>query len=365
VDQDQKPRQRSFISELVPDWRPSEDQVLWTVRGVIALLVVLGILTLIGVPFDITLYDWLDLLIIPVVLAIGGYLFNSSQNRATGAAAEQRAQDEALQAYIDHMSQLLTDEKHPFHHASLGDASRAVARARTLTVLSRLNGPRRAQVVQFLNEAGLIGRDDQVLDLSKADLKDADLSSADLSGAYLARTDLTRANLTQATLRDANLVQATLSDANLARADLRGVLLFEAALIQAKLTLVDLAPSKEHANLRDAWLERADLSGARLHKTRLTNAHMRGANLSRAYLIETALGDADLSDADLRRANLRGAYLGGADLRGANLAHAKVLQEQLEKAESLEGATMPDGQKYEDWLKSKGSGAEGENDGTS
>jgi hypothetical protein len=30
-------------------------------------------------------------------------------------------------------------------------------------------------------------------------------------------------------------------------------------------------------------------------------------------------------------------------------------------AHSLEGATMPNGQKYEDWLKSKGGGEEGEN----
>jgi hypothetical protein len=28
-------------------------------------------------------------------------------------------------------------------------------------------------------------------------------------------------------------------------------------------------------------------------------------------------------------------------------------EEQLKQTESLEGATMPDGQKYEDWLKDK------------
>ena len=38
--------------------------------------------------------------------------------------------------------------------------------------------------------------------------------------------------------------------------------------------------------------------------------------------------------------------------------------EQLERqAASLEGAIMPNGQKYEDWLKSKGRGEDGENSG--
>ncbi len=56
-----------------------------------------------------------------------------------------------------------------------------------------------------------------------------------------------------------------------------------------------------------------------------------------------------------------------ADLRGANLSEALgITNEELEQqAASLEGATMPNGQKYEDWLKSKGRGADGENGGAS
>jgi hypothetical protein len=79
VEQDQKPRERSFIRELVPDWRPTREQQLWATRSVIMLVAVLSVLTLIGLPFDITLWNWMDLLIIPVVLAIGGYLFTRSE----------------------------------------------------------------------------------------------------------------------------------------------------------------------------------------------------------------------------------------------------------------------------------------------
>ncbi len=34
-------------------------------------------------PKQRTFWDWLDLLIVPVVLALGGYLFNRSENRRT------------------------------------------------------------------------------------------------------------------------------------------------------------------------------------------------------------------------------------------------------------------------------------------
>jgi hypothetical protein len=39
--------------------------------------------------------------------------------------------------------------------------------------------------------------------------------------------------------------------------------------------------------------------------------------------------------------------------------------ELWQQIKSLNGATMPDGQKYEDWLKSKGRGEDGENGGLS
>jgi hypothetical protein len=56
---------------------------------------------------DRCLWGWLGLLIVPVVLAFGGYLFRSSQNRATQEAAERRAQVEKLEACLNHMSELL------------------------------------------------------------------------------------------------------------------------------------------------------------------------------------------------------------------------------------------------------------------
>jgi hypothetical protein len=271
VDQDPKPGERSIMREFVPDWRPSRRQVLWTIRIVLGLVVVLSVLTLVGWPFDVTLWDWLDLLIIPLVLAIGGFLFTRSENRATQAAAERRAQDEAFQTYLDQIGQMMLDKDRPLLQSKEGDEVRILARARTLTVLRRLNGDRRAQVVQFLYESGQIYRDSSVLILSGANLDEAALNGADLSSINLSE---------------------------------------------------------------------ANLSGADLHRAVMRGAHLSEANLSGANLSGANVGYVDLSGADLNGADLSGAF---------GVANEKLEQQ----AKYLKGATMPNGQKYEDWLRDR------------
>jgi uncharacterized protein YjbI with pentapeptide repeats len=150
----------------------------------------------------------------------------------------------------------------------------------------------------------------------------------------------------------------SLKYANLRDLELTGKQLLRSAdLTQAWLSGADLS---------EAHLEGADLSGAHLGGADLTDAYLMDAKLSGAYLYDTDLGGADLSGADLSDAGGRfesGARmvrtrLDGADLGGADLTNARVSEEQLREAESLGGATMPDGKKYEDWLANEGSRGE-------
>ena len=327
------PRERAddLISLLVSDWRPSPQQVVWAIRIVLLFVLILGILTLVGRPFDITLWQWLDLLIIPVVLAVGGYLFTRSENRASRVAAEQRAQDEALQAYLDQMGQMLLDKERPLRRSKEGDEERTLARARTLTVLGRLDGERKRSVLQFLSESNLLVKERPIVNIAGADMRDASLHYTHLNG-----TDLGGIDLSDAVLFGGHLSGTDLSHTNLSRADLRF----------SQMTRTDLYK---------ADLSEADLTGAVLLETNLRRTDLRSADLSLA-----GFGGVDLSGADLNGAKLSGARLNGnnfsdADLSNADLSNAKgISNEELERqAATLEGATMPNLQKYEDWLKDK------------
>ena len=170
-----------------------------------------------------TLWDWLQLLIIPVVLAVAGFWLNQIQKSreeeatdkrtiAEQEAAEKRAQTEreiasdyqreaALQAYIDKMSELLLEKR--LRGSAEDDEVRKIARVRTLRVLPRLDKERKRSVLQFLHESGLIEKGKRIIDLSGADLSGANLSGADLGSARGA--DLGAANLSVANLGAARI----------------------------------------------------------------------------------------------------------------------------------------------------------------
>ena len=152
-----------------------------------------------------TLWDWLQLLVVPLALAAVAVLFNQWQsdreqrredrraaevrvadrNRAARAerAAADAARNDALRRYLDAMSELMLDRqllKRPKLDAPNIDAPNNVARTLTLTTLRQLDGERKGEVVRFLAQAGLLEGDRSS---ARVVLEDADLRGAKLSGA--------------------------------------------------------------------------------------------------------------------------------------------------------------------------------------
>jgi uncharacterized protein YjbI with pentapeptide repeats len=108
------------------------------------------------------------------------------------------------------MARLLTDKE--LHSAREGDSLSTVARARTLTVLGRLDPSRKRIVLQFLYESRLIHNDRTVLHESDLILEKqyqiVNAHGIDLSGADLRFANPIGANLSGADLRDADLSDA-------------------------------------------------------------------------------------------------------------------------------------------------------------
>lgn len=255
-----------------------------------------------------TLWDWMDLLIIPVVLALGALWFNKAQKdtelniaeRARAAdreiaekartadreIAEARQRQATLEAYYDRMTDLLL--MHNLRETEKDDEKRSIARARTVAVIRSLDGERNNQLFAFLRTSKLIESDDPIIDFSGTSLRRADLNNADLSGVNLSEANLSEANLSEAILFESDLRNAALFEANLFGVDLRG------------------------ANLRGADLSDAIVSGA-----------LAGVNLSEAILLGTDLTGANLSKANLSKAILINAVIMGAWLKGADLGSVR------------------------------------------
>ena len=356
-------------------WQPTRRQLLWA--GVVAsaaflIIVICGYLfewKWTGLPKR-TLWDWLKLLIVPVVLAFGGYLFNRAESRRAQqeaaeqhrvdqgianqrvqtdqAIAHQHRQDEALQAYLDNIGALLLDKDRPLREASRFDEVVTLARSRTLTVLRRLDGERKGRVLQFLMESNLI------IDTTGGDPDKwfANIKPVLLLGweNYLGAADFSGARLLGAQLPYVNLSAVWLVGADLRFANLHSALLFRTHLNKANLHQADLSRLRQerrtnlsHAHLEEANMSQASLSEANLEFTNLSKANLREANLSGARLKGANLSDADLSGANLAGADLSdiqggppwGIGLDGADFSGADLTDADLTGADLRRVQGL------------------------------
>lgn len=325
---------RQYLGGRIRQWRTEVRNLILTHKlttflwfGVI-LPIVIGLLRIIWLTYEAkntgfetkTLWDWMDLLLVPAALAVGLWWLNRSEKNNEQRIAADRLRESSLQAYFNTMTRLILEGVN--ETKSEGERlRRSVARTHTLSVLRNLDMVRKGIVLQFLFESGLI-----------TDTPFVDLRLADFSKAHLREFPLQGVIMRGVVLREANLERAKLSGAKLRYADLRWVNLQNADLSKAELQKVDA----EYGNFRGA-----NLDGATLREAHLWHADLRGAVLRAADFQQ-----ATLSNADLRDTNLEDAILESADLRQADLRGARVTDEQLEKALSLEDALMPDGSRY-------------------
>jgi hypothetical protein len=219
---------------------------MWAIRiaavGVV-LLIVLLVLYVISLLSGKSLWALLKVLAVPITVGAAVPLLNWLQKKRELEIAERRANDEALQAYLDKMTDLLVN--HCLHKAPadkdelLADPVRVVAWARTKTGLRRLDGDGKGQVLRFLHEAGLIRKGCRRIhslakaDLVKAGLRESSLKGVDLRGVRLRKADLSGADLSGADLSEPDLKDADLANANLSDANLSGAYLNDACLTGA------------------------------------------------------------------------------------------------------------------------------------
>ena len=235
-----------------------------------------------------TLWDWLQLLsalLVPVVVGFAGLSFTRRQSQTERKIADDRLQEErrladdrqreaALQTYFDRVSQLLLDEgtRSLTHESHV----QAVARARTVTTIRRLDGERNGLLLRFLRESHLMELHDAPIDLS----------GADLAGANLCNTDLSGVNLSETILSGADLRSATLNGTTLSEADLSGVENLGEAFSAAGLSYPDIPGYALRIKTASTWRSRETSFGPRSARFAPTtgggnggyNARPRGKN---------------------------------------------------------------------------------------
>ena len=129
-----------------------------------------------------TSWEWLELLIVPLLLAGGAfYIDNQGEKRQEAIADEryrnetalayEREKQETLNIYLEQMKELLLSEN--LRASSVDSEVRSVARAITTTTIKNLDNERNALVIDFLQESNLLRATDEEVKASTTEAENA------------------------------------------------------------------------------------------------------------------------------------------------------------------------------------------------
>jgi len=266
-----------------------------------------------------TAWDWLQLLIVPAILAAIAVAFNAAETsrdrsredrrtREDRALARAAREDSTLNAYLGQMSDLMLKQ----HLLDAGPKSAAaiVARTITLVTIGRLDGERKGQVVRFLYGARLLQGRKPLVNLEGADLRGVDLRFASLFGSSHKRL-----NLSGTDLRGAKFDGGILAFADLEYADLRGASFYNALVTSVSLLNSDLRRVNfDHVDFDEPDFKQSNPATS-FADSCLTNASFVGAVAG--VIFDDAMGrNLDFSKADLSGASTTNAALTYLRLQG-------------------------------------------------
>jgi uncharacterized protein YjbI with pentapeptide repeats len=253
-----------------------------------------------------TLWDWLGLLIIPLMLSLIAYWFSKRERENSERTSNNAINAAALQTYITDVEKMLLENG--LRLADKNSEIRILARAKTLTLVQTLDGARKGFVINFLSELGLIDSDSPIIDLENANLSNTILRCSYLNGINLNNTNLENADFTSTILSESTFSKSNLEGAQLC--SVRGS-----------------STNFSNSNLKNAVINRAYLTGSNFGGANLEAADLRGANFREANLVR-----ANLTKTKVGRVHGFPTNFTGADLTEAILDKSGITAEQLSKA---------------------------------
>jgi uncharacterized protein YjbI with pentapeptide repeats len=240
-----------------------------------------------------TLWQWMELLIIPSVLGIAATLYDKSQKDHEQRLADKRIknereisldrfQEETFRDFTEKLSDLMLNKN--LRISKPDDEVRFVARAHTLTTFRTLDIGRKAQLIRYLYEANLINGETPPISLSGVDLQEIRLDYLILKGINLKNVNLNRSHLNNCDFSSSNFEEAALDD-------VYG--------IDTKFINANLEKARINGNFSGAQFCNANLKNIVFANTRFYDTNFRDAILDNSTFVECFLESANFVRASL------------------------------------------------------------------
>jgi uncharacterized protein YjbI with pentapeptide repeats len=185
-----------------------------------------------------SIWDWLELLIIPIAVTVFTLLFNQGMRKRELETQQRRRyvdkkieieryNSEIMQKYLDDISELLLNHDLIQEKENLNSSVRDVAQTKTIIALRTLasDSNRKDNILQSL-------RDAQLSDFLfvKSWLKEINLEKTNLSGINFSNANLEKAKFRRASVRGTNFENANLANSDFREANLRNAIFLNANL---------------------------------------------------------------------------------------------------------------------------------------
>lgn len=309
------------------------------------------------------LWNWLELLIIPVFLAFGGLAIQNQAKEQQQYSDKQQAQQESLKKYFQDIQKLVyaqksdnTIKEHSIEKTrfieKLSYEEKKLLESFTQLVFSEIDANQKRQVVKFLYELELISCYQEQDNIENCN-NTISLEKVDLTGANL--TDLSLINVS---FQGANLREADFTNTNLELANFKDSILNDAKFDLAKLKNINTANvtfgDNKSANVAENKWRNINRITSLYSIDSQSNTSFVENNCSSAIKTNTNSNQVksqpkdktrknyenqDFSQANLEQLNLSGANFMGADLRGANFKNT-ILENANFKNSKLKGINL-------------------------
>ncbi|WP_238142327.1 pentapeptide repeat-containing protein [Microcystis aeruginosa] len=208
-------------------------------------------------------WDWLQLLIIPLMLALGAFYLNSAADFRDYQIAQEQKHQEILTDYFSKMQDLIVETKKSKQTPGSKESNseerlltefRPTAKALTLSVIEQLDGKRKGKVITYLAESQLITNEPSTqpeIQLDGANLDDIELGNNGQRNSLnekemtimdkikIKNANMKRANLSGLQLLDSDLSGSNLENATLKNVEFTGSIMIGSRFINGKITDVD------------------------------------------------------------------------------------------------------------------------------
>ncbi|NCQ98553.1 MAG: pentapeptide repeat-containing protein [Microcystis aeruginosa L211-101] len=230
-------------------------------------------------------WDWLQLLIIPLMLALGAFYLNSAADFRDYQIAQEQKHQEILTDYFSKMQDLIVETKKSKQTPGSKESNseerlltefRPTAQALTLSVLEQLDGERKGKVIIYLAESKLITANND----NPSSLPEIKLNGANLKEIVLNNVDLY--SIIDMKNKDQIINGIKINNANMERANLRKVNLFKSEL--------------NGSNLENATLENVNFPGSTMIGSRFINGKITDVNFTDVKLGKTIFDNVNLKN---------------------------------------------------------------------